>query len=113
MGFPDGLSIAEIETNILIGLLIAEEGIWSLDFVFSSLANWGFCRKVAKKGGWVWPSDPVVGHGSLLASWDALRCCGMLLAREGCSVVGLPVNGVLVVNLLFFGVLILFCQNER
>jgi hypothetical protein len=32
--FPCGLLIAKIETNILIGLLIAEEGIWSLGFVF-------------------------------------------------------------------------------
>jgi hypothetical protein len=32
--FPYGLLIAEIEKNILIGLLIAEEEIWSLGFFF-------------------------------------------------------------------------------
>jgi hypothetical protein len=60
-----------------------------------------------------------VGHSGLLASWDALRRRGMLLAGAGslvvgspaigALVVGLPTCGVLVVNLLLSGVLILFC----
>jgi hypothetical protein len=58
---------AEIETNIVIGLLIVEEGIWSLGFVFSGLVDWDFCRKVAGEGGCVWPRDPTVGHDGLLA----------------------------------------------
>jgi hypothetical protein len=54
--FPDGLLIAEIETNVLIELLIAEEGIWSLGVLFFfGLADWGFCRKVVGEVGWVWP----------------------------------------------------------
>jgi hypothetical protein len=35
----------------------------------------------------------------------------MLLAGIGSLVMGLLVDGVLVVNFLLFGVLILFCQN--
>ena len=53
-----------------------------------------------------------MGHDGLLAPWDALQRRGMLLADVGRLVMGLPANGVLVVNLLLYGVLILFCQNE-
>jgi hypothetical protein len=39
-----------------------------------------------------------VGHSDLLASWDALRRCGMLLAGTGSLVVGLPAISALVVG---------------
>jgi hypothetical protein len=39
-----------------------------------------------------------VGHSDLLASWDALRRRGMLLAGAGSLVVGLPAIGALVVG---------------
>jgi hypothetical protein len=48
--FSDGF----VDPRHRLGLLIAEEGIWSL-FSFFGLADWGFCRKVVGEGGWVWP----------------------------------------------------------
>jgi hypothetical protein len=39
-----------------------------------------------------------VGHSDLLASWDALRRRGMLLAGTGSLVVGLPAISALVVG---------------
>jgi hypothetical protein len=39
-----------------------------------------------------------VGHSDLLASWDALQRCGMLLAGTGSLVVGLPAISALVVG---------------
>jgi hypothetical protein len=49
-----------------------------------------------------------VGHSGLLAPWDALQHHGMLLANTSSLIVGLLVDGVLVVNLLLSNVLILF-----
>jgi hypothetical protein len=50
--FPDGLLIAKIETNILIELLIAEEGIWSLGVLFFWFGRLRFLQKSGRRG-WV------------------------------------------------------------
>jgi hypothetical protein len=76
--FPDGLLIAEIETNILIELLIADEGIWSLGVLFFLVWQIGvFAEKWSERLG---------GSGRETQSWVTVVCWrhGMLSGAMGC-----------------------------
>jgi hypothetical protein len=77
--FQDGLLIAEIETNVLIELLIAEEGIWSLGVLFFFLV-WQIGVFAEK-----W-SERLGGYGRETQPWVTVVCWrrGMLSGAVGC-----------------------------